>query len=419
MPFAARWAALVERLGVTGPLRAAPEPALASPPARRPDASRRPPRPEGTLLCVVSDKIVSAGAAPVVAGALADLLEDDVHLLVAAADKDAAGSRFPDTANLAWQPEDTADAVAAFLAYWTPDLILVIGTPKAAKFVEAAAQKGIPLFHAAPDRAENGQRFPAYLRRADTCLAASAAEAEAMRQQFSKHKVTVEITGPLSDTVVAPDCDSAECDALTKLLGGRPVWLAASVGTLEIDMIERAHRKAFRAAHRLLLILTPADPGQAEHIVEKLEAEGWQTGLRSKGDLPDPDVQIYIADTPGDMGLWYRLAPSTFVGGTFMPTLEPGDPFLPAALGSAVLHGPHTGASPERFQRLGTQGASILVTNVQELGEAVVVLLAPDKAASLAQAGWAATTESAPVVDRLAELMLNALDALDARKADH
>lgn len=342
------------------------------------------------------------------------MLEDDVHLVVAASDKDNAGAMFPDSTRLAWQPDETAADIAVFLDYWTPDIVLVIGTPAATAFVEAAAARGIALFHAMPERGDSGPRLPGYLELAQSCLAASAAEAEAMRHQFDAAKMRIEITGPLSDTVAAPDCDDAECDALIKLLGGRPVWLAASVGAVEIDLVERAHRKAFRAAHRLLLILSPADPAQAESIAEVLESNGWRIGLRSRGDLPDPDIQIFIADTPGEMGLWYRLAPSTFVGGTFMPTLAPGDPFAPAALGSAVLHGPHTGTSPERFQRLAAGGASILVTNVYELGEAVIVLLSPDKAASLAQAGWATTTESAHVVERLAELMLNALDAREA-----
>ncbi|MEO0945893.1 MAG: hypothetical protein AAFY06_13810, partial [Pseudomonadota bacterium] len=93
-------------------------------PARRPVLSKPRPRPDGTLLCVVTDKIASAGAAPVVARALADLLEDDVHLLVAASDRDTANGLFPDTAYLAWQPEETTEDVAAFLKYWTPDLLL-------------------------------------------------------------------------------------------------------------------------------------------------------------------------------------------------------------------------------------------------------------------------------------------------------
>lgn len=412
----ARLASAVGRLGGLVARRSTPEPLPTPQPVRRTTVSRRPPRPDGTLVCVVGDKIADTGAAPVVSGALADLLEDDVHLLVAASDKDLAGAIFSDTTYLTWLPDDTADDAATYLNYWSPDVVVLIGTPQAANLVEVAAKQGIPIFHAAPERTKEKQRLPAYLKHAQTCLAASAADAEAMRQQFSDQPMTIETAGPLSDTVAAPECDDAECDALAKLLGGRPVWLAASVGQSEIVMIERAHRKAFRAAHRLLLILSPAEPDQAGQIVEQLEAEGWQTGLRSRGDLPDPDVQIYVADTPGDMGLWYRLAPSTFVGGTFMPTLDPGDPFSPAALGSAVLHGPHTGKAPARFKRLEAHGASLLVTNVEELGEAVVALLSPDKAAALAQAGWATTTESAHVVERLAELMLDALDAREATR---
>lgn len=367
------------------------------------------------MLCVVAEKASFAGAAPVVGDALAQLIEEDVHVLVAAPDRRDHRNLFPQTTYLSELPDNRSAEATRFLDYWKPDILLVLGSAKVAKIVELAKLRDITVIYASPERVQHAQRFPAHLKWVDTCLAASASEAQAMRNQFPSKLAQIETAGPLTDTVIAPACDDAECDTLAQLLGGRPVWLAASVGQVEVEMMEKAHRRAFRFAHRLLLILVPADAKEATGIVEVLEAKGWRTGLRSKGDLPDGETQIYVADTPEDMGLWYRLSPSTFVGGTFMPTMVPADPYTPAALGSAVLHGPHTGPTPDRFERLDAQGASVMVQSVEELGEAVTVLLAPDKAASLAQAGWATTTESAQVVERLAELMVDALDAREAR----
>ncbi|NNE86632.1 MAG: 3-deoxy-manno-octulosonate cytidylyltransferase, partial [Silicimonas sp.] len=128
--------------------------------------------------------------------------------------------------------------------------------------------------------------------------------------------------------------------------------------------------------------------------------------------------QVLIADVPDEMGLWYRLAPTTFVGGTFDPSGPTSDPFDPAALGSAVLHGPETSATPARFERLAHANASLLVKDAAELGIAIKSLLAPDKAATLAQAGWATTTESAPVIERMVELMDMHLDAREAARAE-
>ena len=231
-----------------------------------------------------------------------------------------------------------------------------------------------------------------------------------MRTGMDNHAEVIEITGPLKDSVHAPPCNEAECDALVGILGGRPVWLAANVALGEIDKIEAAQRRAFRAAHRMLLILVPEDLEATPEIRERMEKAGWQTTLRSEGGEPEDDVQVYIADTEGEMGLWYRLAPTSFMGGTFVGDVLASDPFDPAALGSAVLHGPLTGDVAPRFRRLAEAGGAIEVAGGDELGEAVQSLLAPDKAAALAQAGWSVTTESAGVVERLDEVMDLALE---------
>lgn len=367
-------------------------------------------RPKGHLIWVLADNGSAAGPAPVIGEELSALVEDDVHVLVTVAEAGTLPKAVAEHVLLEPVPRSKVEEINAFLDYWNPDFGVVIGIPDTLLILQTAAIRGLPLFHVMPSRkGAGGRRYPGYLQGFHTCLAPSATEANVLRQQF--RGLDVEIAGPLSDTVRALGCDDAEVDALALLLGGRPVWLAADIEYDEVGMIQSAHRKAFRSAHRLLLILVPRDAGTAAGIAEAMEKDGWQVGLRSRGDEPDPDVQIYIADTKDELGLWFRLSPSTFIGGTFMPNGVTTDPFHPAALGSAVLHGPHLGRTPARFERLDDQGASLMVRNAEELGEAVIALLAPDKAAMLAQAGWAATTESAPVIERLAELMLSTLPA--------
>lgn len=364
-------------------------------------------RPQGIVLWVLADDGVAAAPSPVIADELAVLIEEDVHVVVTAPRAQAELPRsVARRVHVADVPAENDRSAATFLNHWKPDFGLVIGMPEASNILNAAAARDLPLYHASASRTHRGaRRFPAYFDTFRVCLASSAAEANGMKQKFRHKGPAIEITGPLTDTVRALPCNDAECDDLAKLLGGRPVWLAAQIEDDEISMIENAHRKAFRSAHRLLLVLVPRDASAGIRIVETLETQGWRTGLRSRSDEPDPDVQIYVADTEDELGLWYRLAPSTFIGGTFLPYGSAADPFDAASLGSAVLHGPHVGATPSRFQRLEANGASVRVSDAEELGEAIITLLAPDKAAMLAQAGWATTTESAHVVQRLAELM--------------
>ena len=340
---------------------------------------------------------------------LSFLREEPVHCLVTTESETVLVPSVARSVIHQLAPVETQGSIRRFLSHWRPDVAVFLGEVDAPKLVEAAAEDGIPLFHATTER-RNQKKFPAHLARFNTCLAASAAEARVMQDQFGEEGMRVEITGPLTDTVHALPCNESECDELGRLLGGRPVWLAARVQAAEIEMIEVAHRRAFRAAHRMLLILVPADLEDAPRIRAVFDAAGWETALRSEGGEPDADIQVYIADTEDELGLWYRLAPTSFIGGSFEADTETGDPFDAAALGSAVLHGPHQGGAAPRFRRLSLQGGCMEVTDAESLGEAVQTLLAPDKAAALAQAGWAVTTESAAVVERLVELMDAALE---------
>lgn len=366
-------------------------------------------RPDGCLIWLITRDGVDAGGVLSICKELAFLREEPVHCLVTTETDTPLVPAVATSMLHQLTPVDTQGSIQRFLDHWRPDVGVVHGDIEAAKLILSAAEREIPLFYVARER-KVPRRFPAYLKRMRRCLVGSAAEARWLRPNLDGNADTVEITGPLKDTVHAPACNEEECDTLAGLLGGRPVWLAAKVTLDEIERIEVAHRRAFRAAHRMLLILVPSDPEDAPKIRDVMDAASWRTALRSDGDEPEEDVQVYIADTEGEMGLWYRLAPTSFVGGTFVVDAVASDPFDPAALGSAVLHGPHLGNVAPRFKRLTESGGAIEVADGDELGEAIQSLLAPDKAAALAQAGWSVTTESAGVVERLVEVMDLALE---------
>ena len=112
-------------------------------------------------------------------------------------------------------------------------------------------------------------------------------------------------------------------------------------------------------------------------------------------------MEVYITDGPSEMGLWYRLAPIAFLGGSLYGGGSQRDPFEAAALGSAILHGPQTGKWTQRFLRLSEARASRQVSGATDLAGGLADLLAPDRAARLAQAAWAAASAGAEVTDRI------------------
>lgn len=261
------------------------------------------------------------------------------------------------------------------------------------------------------------------LRRMHRILLCDAAGKRAFRRAGAPEDA-MEEAGPLAVGAGAMEFNAAERDALAQLISVRPVWLAVAVPEAEEAAVLHAQRLAQSMAHRLLLILVPADPARGEAIANAVQAMGMNVALRSAEEEPHDEHQVYIADTEGELGLWYRLAPITFMGGTLHNdgTRTPmgrgagamggggRDPLEAAALGSAVVHGPSIAAWEATYRAFARMRGAWHVSDGAGLAEAVIALLAPDRAAVLARAGWSVATQGAEATDRAVELVIEALD---------
>ncbi|KQB96408.1 3-deoxy-D-manno-octulosonic acid transferase [Loktanella sp. 1ANDIMAR09] len=219
------------------------------------------------------------------------------------------------------------------------------------------------------------------------------------------------VTGAMEDCAPTLPCSETERSEISKAIGTRPVWLAAAAPACETDYIAKAHHAASRRAHRLLLIVVPQDATMAPVIAEEMREKGFNVALRS--DEPDPSeiTQVYVVDTDEELGLWYRIAPITYLGGT-LDGKGCRDPFEVAALGSAVLYGPQVAPFQRHAARLNAAGASRLLRSGNDLGVAVETLLAADKAAELAHAAWDVTSRGAAVTNRIAAFIQLRLEEL-------
>lgn len=216
---------------------------------------------------------------------------------------------------------------------------------------------------------------------------------------------------PLLDTAPPLDCPDRLHEELAATLTGRPVWLAAHLRAEEIGDVLAAHRHAVRLAHRLLLIAVPASPRDEALISRAVRASQMRVCDWENGDMPDEYTQILLAASPAELGLWYRLAPLAFLGGSLAPGHGGQDPFEAASLGAAILYGPNVGKYLDAYSLLVEAGAARIVRDADSLGTAVSHLVAPDQAASMAHAGWDVISSRAALVDEVLALVGEALDA--------
>ena len=316
-------------------------------------------------------------------------------------------------------PPDLRVPVAAFLDHWKPDIMLWSqGNFRPVLLSEAAARPGLHGRYlidavAAQIDVAGGTWLPwvsrAVLAMFDKVFAVDD-EASSRLIRMGMAPASVEVTGPLGTIAGVLPCNERERRDLAQMLGSRPVWLAAAVGAAEIAQVIQAHKVASRSAHRLLLILVPRAPDDGPLVAGAIRDAGLQLACRMEGTEPDKATQVYLADSLAEMGLWYRLSPICFMGGTLSKGTDRRHPFEAAALGSAVLHGPETDPFSAYYLRLARAGASRAVRSGADLGLAVEALLAPDKAAAMAHAAWDVTTAGADVGNRVIDLIRDGLD---------
>ncbi len=234
------------------------------------------------------------------------------------------------------------------------------------------------------------------------CLAQDEAMAGRLRGLGASEVKTV---GNLKYGAAALPCDDHELERLRDMLGGRPRWLAASTHPGEEEYVADAHDALATDRPSLLTVVAPRHPERGEEVAGLLRARGLRTARRSRGEAPAADTQVYLADTLGELGLFYRLAELAFLGGSLVP-VGGHNPIEPARLGCAVVFGPHMANFAEISALLLRDDAAVQVSGAEQLADGIGSLLDSAEARrDLAKRGQAVAEREAGVLERvLAEL---------------
>ncbi len=313
-------------------------------------------------------------------------------------------------------PADVERWVSRFLDHWRPDLAVWTESELWPTTLALTRARGIPMvlinarISGRSYRRWRMLRGPAraLLRHFDRILAQDALAGEQLAA-LGADSARLEVVGTLKEGAAPLPHDEAERVAIARAFARRPVWLAASTHAGEEEVAIAVHRAARRALPMLALIVAPRHPDRGDALAALLREQGVQVAQRSKGEAIDADTGVYLADTLGEMGLWYRVASVAFVGGSLVP-VGGHNPFEPALLGCAILHGPHVRNFADAYARLAAAGAAAQVGSEAELAETLISVLAPERAAAMAAAGWEACSDGAEVTDTVLEVLGGYLD---------
>lgn len=344
-------------------------------------------------------------------------LRPDLNFLVTTGTTTSArlmAERLPEGAFHQYIPLDHPRFVNAFLDHWRPEAALFVESEFWPNLILSARERvgfmALVNGRVSPKSFEEWLRKPQTIRYVlsafDSLFAQDRQNAERLKE-LSGRKVLC--YGNLKNAAPPLPADESAMAALRAQTEGRPLWLAASTHPGEEDAVFNAHLALKQNFPSLLTILAPRHPERGGEVKSLGETFGLTIVQRSSKQPIEPDTDVYIADTLGELGLFYRLSDVSFVGGSL--TQKGGhNPLEPARLGGAILHGPYTFNFVETYADMRKPGGAALVRNERELATAVRRLLSDEKT-RLAMAGAAQRAAEAS-----AERVLNEIASVIAER---
>src|ERR1700730_3121209 len=288
--------------------------------------------------------------------------------------------RFPADIIHQYVPYDSPRYVARFLDHWRPSLALFIESDLWPNLILASAARRLPMVlingrmshRSFPRWRRVSNTISALLGRFEVCLAQSQLDADRFAALGSRNVIT---TGNLKLDVPAPPADAGKLERLMAVNRGRPIIVPALTHPGEEDILLATHRTLAAFFPSLLSVVVPRHPVRGEAIARTIAASGLHVGLRSREELPTATTDIYVADTMGELGLFYRLAPIVFMGGSLVPH-GGQNPIEAIKLGASIVHGPHTFNFTDVYEALDGAGGASRAYTPEALGTQVAQLLA-------------------------------------------
>ena len=369
------------------------------------------PRPEGKLIWMHG---ASVGESVSMLPLIARLLKTypDAHVMVTTGTTTSAeimAKRLPDRAFHQYFPIENPVFAARFVRYWHPDIALWFESEFWPSMLTTIKKRNIPLIlvngRISNKSFKRWQQFEFVIKEIldcfSLCLGQSDEDAYRLRVLGAKNS---ECLGNLKYAGLPLPVDAQKKEEMAEQFGNRPIWLVSSTHDDEEFKIGRFLKDLNKKVPGLLTVMAPRHPNRGPEIQEKLIKEyGLNVALRSKGEKITPKTDVYVADTIGELGIWYGLIKIVFIGGSLIP--HGGQNFMePARDRCATIVGPHMHNFTDAMNRAKRADAIIQVNDVLELIDMVENLLTkPDLLEAKQSLAYNWATSEAKVLDGIVD----------------
>ncbi|MCC5956172.1 MAG: 3-deoxy-D-manno-octulosonic acid transferase [Natronohydrobacter sp.] len=326
------------------------------------------PRPEGALVWIHAVGLGEVLALRPLIAALQQA-QPGLQVLVTSTARSANavfGANLPPNVLHQSLPLDVPQYTGRFLDHWRPDLAIWSEQDLWPGLICDTARRGVPMAYvnarmndAAFSRRRRARGLYRDMLRRFALIAAQDAQSAAHIRALSGREV--QVMRSLKPSAAPLAVDVPELAHLHDRLAGRRIWVAASTHPQDEVVALQAQAQLFAQDPSWLLILAPRLPARAREIAQALESRALPHVQRSAGRVPGPETAVWLADTFGEMGLWYRLAARALIGGSFGP-VQGHNPWEAICLGLPVLHGPQTANFASDYATLHAEGLAQQIT---------------------------------------------------------
>ena len=370
-------------------------------------------RPNGILVWLHAVGVGEVLALPVLARALMDA-RPGLNVLITSSSRTSAEAltpNLPDGVIHQYLPLDVGPWRRRFLDHWKPDLSVWAERDLWPGFILECSRRGIPLalVNARMDKASFEKKSKAggvYRELLSHFKIVEAQDPDTARNLEALGANEAQVTGSLK-TASAPLADQPETRAkIEAFLEGRRTWLAASTHPDEEPFIAEAHRLLLDIDPDAVLVLAPRDPARAKAAADLLCASGIDAEVLPPDNIPARQAQCHVLARIGQLGVWYRVAPIAFVGGSLDRT-GGHNPWEAARLDSAILHGPNTANFAADYTALQAIGATRQVADAPSMARA----LADPMTLSMRERAKDLAVKNSNLPGEMAERLLAVLEA--------